>query len=401
MSSDKKIRVAWMGFGGRGSSFIDGFRKLNLWGTRVTCAGVYDTSEESARKSMKRLKEEYPFYSDPGELFEKGKPDACIIASFECAHLENYRVAVKYGIPVMVEKPLEVSLESAAEFLRLAQNVKAPTLMAFNMRFAPIINRAKEIIDAGDVGTIHSMRFHNNVHYGSGYFRCWMRLRKNVGSLFCEKGAHDLDIMNFLSGSFPASLYAVSKRYEYGGDAPNDLQCRNCPKEHDCPESMLNKHLNLGIDMPSELQKVKDFCVWANEADVNDDDICVIEFENGMQGVYVQTYYTPYSYKSRIYCLVGSKGLLEIDLDEYEGDIVLYPRYGSKLETRREHFDYHREHAYNGDVPLTRHFYKVIIGEEKPRSTIRDGYISVVSALAATRSGDERKIIDVKSLYKF
>ena len=401
MASDKRIRIAFMGFGGRGSGFIDKFRWLNLWGDEVTCAGVYDISEESARKSMRRLGEEYPFYSNPDELFQKEKPDACIIGSFESAHCENYKVAAKYDVPVMVEKPLAASLEDAHEFLRIAKKSKGDVLMAHNMRYAPILTRAKEMIESGLVGTIHSMRFHNNVHYGSGYFRSWMRLRKNVGSLFCEKATHDLDIMNYLARSYPVKIYAVSKRYEYGGDAPNDLCCSECPKELDCPESMLNKYLSMGGSVPEELKKSRDLCVWAKEADINDDDMCILEFENGSQGTYVQTFYTAYSYKSRIYTLVGSKGMLEIDLDEYEGDLVFYPRYGSKKETLREHFDYRMRQHYNADVYLTKHFYKVIIGEEKPTSTVRDGYIAVVTGLAATKSADEGKIIDMTSMYRF
>jgi len=223
VTKEKKVRIVFMGFGGRGSGFIDKLRWLNLWGHGVSCAGVYDISEESARRSMKRLGEEYPFYRDADELFQKEKPDACIIGSFESAHFENYKVAAKYDVPVMVEKPLTASLEDAHEFLRIAKKSKAPVLMAHNMRFAPIIRRAKELIDGGLVGTIHSTRFHNNVHYGSGYFRSWMRLRKNVGSLFCEKATHDLDIMNYLTASYPVKIYAPSQKDTNTGATPRTI----------------------------------------------------------------------------------------------------------------------------------------------------------------------------------
>ena len=396
----KRIKIAFMGFGGRGSGFIDTFRRLNLWNDTVSCAGVHDISEESARRSMKRLGEEYPFYSDADELFLKEKPDACIIGSFENAHFTNYSVAAKYDIPVMVEKPLTTSLEEARAFLELSDKSKGPVLMAHNMRFAPILGRAKEMVDEGLVGTVHSLRFHNNVHYGSSYYRRWMRLRKNIGSLFCEKATHDLDIANFLTGSYPVSVYAVSKRYEYGGDAPNDLRCRDCPKQLDCPESMLNKSLSVG-QMPEELEKAEDLCVWAAEADINDDDICILEYDNGMQGSYVQTFYTPCSYKSRIYTLVGSRGILEIDLDEFEGDLVFYPRYGSKKESLREHVDYRMRQHYDADLWMTKHFFKIIIGKEEPSSTVRDGYIAVVTGLAATQSADEKRVVDLRSLYRF
>jgi len=397
MAVPDKIRIAWMGFGHKGSILIDRFRELNLWGKAVTCAGVYDVSEQSARKNMELVDVKCPFYSDADELFQREKPHACYISSIDSAHLENFRVAVKYNVPVMVEKPLEVSLETAAEFLHLAAGAKAPVLMAHNMRFCPILNRAKEIISAAEVGTIHSIRFHNNIPFGSTFFRQWFRLRRNVGSLICEKGSHDIDIMNFLSQSYPVKVFALSKRYEYGGDRPNDLRCPDCPEELDCPESRLNRYLNSGI----ETVKASNLCVYAEEADISDDDMCVMEFENGIQAVYVQTFYTPRSYKHRLYTLVGSMGILEIDLGETEGDIVFYPRYGSKKETRREHFDYHMRNHYNSDIYLAKHFYRVIVGEERPRCGVRDGYIAVVAALAATQSADERRIVDVKSLYQF
>ena len=133
--------------------------------------------------------------------------------------------------------------------------------------------------------------------------------------------------------------------------------------------------------------------MYAREIDVTDDNVCILELDNGAHGTYVQTLYTPYAYKSRIYTLVGSLGVLEIDLDEYAGDLTIFRRYGSKHDRTAEHFDYLQRHHYNADHYLVRHFYDVMTGRLPPQCTVEDGLMAVQAASAAVASSESGQTV--------
>ena len=389
-------RVAYIGLGRRGASFVQRFRELGLLGTKMEIVGAYDVDIESAGKCAKNVGIDIPIFNEPKRLFKETCLDAVIIASYENAHLDNFRT-IPSDIPVFIEKPLADTVENAREIVTLARERKAPVVVGHCMRFAPILQRAKQVVDEGRIGRINSFRFHCNVHYGHVYFRTWMRLRANVGDAIIEKGCHDFDILHVLTGSTTEKIINSAKRFEYGGDKPNNLHCSVCPEASICPNSLKNLHLHvLGESVPEELQALgRSLCVYAKEIDIKDDNICLLQLRNGVHGTYVQTLYTPYSFKGRLYTLIGSEGVLEIDLGTYEGDLRIYPRYGSKNELSHEHFDYHSRNHYNGDLFMIQHFFDVMSGVAEPICTVEDGYLAVATAEAASKSAEGNKMVDV------
>ena len=394
------LKIAYMGFGKRSASFVKRFRELGLLDAKVAIVGAYDVAVTNAEAHARDVNLDMPVYDDGDRMLAETRPDAVIIGSFDSAHLENFRQVQPLNVPVMVEKPLESDLERASEFVRLARRNTAPVLVAHSMRFSPIIRRAKQMLDEGRIGKVHSFRFHNNVHYGHGYFRKWMRLKANVGSIVVEKGCHDLDILHMLMGSRTTNVFSSSKRLVFGGDRPSDLRCRDCPDVATCRDSLPNNYLNvLGDSVPWELsERRRDLCVFAREIDTNDDDVCLLRLESGAHGTYIQTLYTPYSFKSRIYTLVGTLGILEIDMDEVAGDLRIYPRYGSKKDLVREHIDYLGTNNYNSDRYVIRHFYDVITGVSEPACSVEDGYLAIAVAITAGISAEKNQPLDVPGI---
>lgn len=383
-------RIASLGLGGRGTSFADTFRQLGMYGSDVEFVGGYDVNPDNSRQWGRRFGIEIPMFDSPEKLLRETRPDAVIIASFDSAHLENFQAVASLDLPVMIEKPLEASLERARRLAELASNREAPVLMAHNMRFAPILQRARNLLLQGVIGRVNSFRFENNVHYGHCYFRNWMRQRKHVGDILLEKGAHDLDILHMLTGSRTRNVFALSRRFEFGGDRANDLHCRDCQDRTTCRDAIGNYLFEVEGTQVRQAQEdaVFDLCVYAKEIDVTDDNVCLLQLADGSHGTYVQTLYTPKAYKSRIYRLVGSLGIMEIDLDEYAGELRIYRRYGSKNDLTTETFDYHHRHHYNGDHYMVRHFYDMITGKSAPQCTVEDGLAAVEAATAAVRSSD-------------
>ena len=386
-------RIAVIGFGGRAICYARGFQEsIN---NKIEIVAVADTDKDGAKSRLLSVGlDKAKIYDTVEKLIAKEDDlDGFIIASPDHCHLESFSAVEHLNKPILLEKPLEGNAENFIVLEKKLKKYKAPVLVGHCMRHSPILKKAKELIDNGEIGEVKSMRFVQNCHYGDVFYRDWHRLRKNISSLFVEKATHDFDIMHMLNGdSYAKNVFAFSKLNKFGGGKSNALRCSNCRDEVSCPDSLLNLHANIhGLKMTVEQsQKKKDLCVFAKEIDINDDDMCMIEFANGVQGSYIQTFYTPANYRSRIYAVVGTMGVMEIDMGCYKGEILISPRYGTKGDQYLYKFDYLERNHYNGDTFLIRNFLGILNGSEKPFTNVEAAIMAEKLGLAAAKSAETR-----------
>lgn len=83
--------------------------------------------------------------------------DAVIIANPHKYHLETLSQCVKAGKHCLVEKPLAVSLDGLNEVLAQANDQNLVISIGFNMRFRPVVEVAKNVIDS--LGQLYWARF--------------------------------------------------------------------------------------------------------------------------------------------------------------------------------------------------------------------------------------------------
>lgn len=118
-------------------------------------------------------------------------------------HAEPSVAALKAGVPVLCEKPLANDLESAERMADAAADAGVPTATAFNYRFIPAIQYAKNLIESGELGEIH--------HFRGRYLQDWLANpeapwswrndEELAGSgALGDLGAHTIDLARFLVG---------------------------------------------------------------------------------------------------------------------------------------------------------------------------------------------------------
>ena len=94
--------------------------------------------------------------------------DAVYVVTPHTAHYESVQAALKYGKPVLCEKPMCVSEQQAKELFALAAAKKLYLAEAMWTWFAPTAHKVKEWVDAGRFGSIQSVvaNYHmNGKHY--------------------------------------------------------------------------------------------------------------------------------------------------------------------------------------------------------------------------------------------
>lgn len=111
--------------------------------TAARAQGLVDTLGVSAR-----ISDSYDaLCADP-------QVDAIYVATPAAAHLENVRMALKAGKPVLCEKPFTVTADEARQLAALARDQGVFCMEAMWMRFIPAIQDLKFRIDAGEIGAV-------------------------------------------------------------------------------------------------------------------------------------------------------------------------------------------------------------------------------------------------------
>jgi predicted dehydrogenase len=136
-------------------------------------------------------------------------------------HQQVSITALEAGIPVLSEKPLADTLDSARAIVRKANETGVLHMVAQNRRYSVPAQTLKQVIDAGRMGKIASVsvEFFKGPHFGG--FRDEMPY-----PLIIDMAIHHFDMMRFFLGSDAVSLFGRSWNPPwswYRGDASASL----------------------------------------------------------------------------------------------------------------------------------------------------------------------------------
>ncbi len=403
---DKKIGI--IGFGVMGKHL--GHELGLVTGGLAKVVAVFEPNDEKYRQSCEFVGYKPVRCDSIGQLLEQ-EIDGIIVSSPNHCHLENLKELEGSDLPILLEKPLDSSFEKICDILRFSESYRGSIVVDHVMRYAPIVAKAKELIEAGTIGKICSASFVQNCFYGNYMYHCFRRTMNGSGGMFIEKATHDFDIMMYLLKSKPVKMSAVARRQAYGGDKPDDLQCRNCEEKLTCKESVNNIHYRHGATETMEVKESEDLCVYAKSVDVPDNEMCMMELENGTFSTYAQCFFSPSSYTTREYEIVGLDGIMRISFSlvgtHDKGRLLICKRFGAPEDAVTYDFDFQGRIHYNGGGAVARHFCRVIDKEEAPFTTVRQAFLAGVLGFAATlaaKTGEfvcPEKILpaDIKSIW--
>jgi len=391
-----KKKIGIVGFGEMGKRH--GLEFTEATHGLIEIAGVVEPSDEMYRKGCEwNGRSSIPRFSSIAELLEKCDIDGALITSPNFTHLSNLKQFEGRTLPVLIEKPLDTHIESISEIVRFAQHYKGPILVDHVMRYAPIIRRARQLIDEGLLGRIIGFEFTQRCD--AGMFHNFRRTLRGGGGQMIEKATHDLDVMLFLCGSTPKRVAMMARQEYVGGSKSNDLRCSECDERIYCPSAFVPKQRYEGIE---DVHLNNDLCVFAEEVDVNDHETCLIELADGTFGTYSQTFMYHIKGHSRIYEVMGTKGALYIDLSTenpgYRGRLTYHPQENNG-EVITYDYDYFLKIHYNGGPYVARHFYELMCGREtQPFTTVPQAFVAEMLGFAAMKSAQEDKFVKVDSL---
>lgn len=155
------------------------------------------------------------------------RPDIVFDVTIPAAHHEVVTTALSAGCHVLGEKPMATSMEQARAMVATAKETGKLYAVTQNYRYQEAIQRVKQALDAGGIGTIHSIHADFFVGARFGGFRAQM---DHV--LIVDMAIHPFDMARYLSGSKPLSVYCHEVNppgswYRHGANASAIFEMSN------------------------------------------------------------------------------------------------------------------------------------------------------------------------------
>lgn len=180
---------------------------------------VMDTRLDVAEQVKQEFGAKYAFDTIE-EVLALEEIDAVYIATPVFCHKEQAMKAAKAGKHILLEKPMGLTVAEAEEIAAYCKEQGVKLGAGLMMRFSAYHQKMKELISAGVLGDIVSMR---------GQLTCWYpeipgnwrqdKARSGGGALM-DMGIHCIDLLQYISGTKAeaVSCFAGNQTFNYSAD---------------------------------------------------------------------------------------------------------------------------------------------------------------------------------------
>jgi len=209
-----------VGIAGLVHGHVGGFLQQNQHRADIQIVGVAEADTKLA--SFYESKFSLPhniFFASVDEMIEKTKPQAVLAYTNTFDHRSVVEACARHGIPVMMEKPLAVSLEDALAMQAAAQRRKIQVLVNYETTWYRSNRAAYDLVHDNSIGDIRKVVVHDG-HSGpkeinvEPWFLNWLTDPKlnGAGALF-DFGCYGADLMTWLMDNRrPDTVTAVTQR---------------------------------------------------------------------------------------------------------------------------------------------------------------------------------------------
>ncbi|KAJ3125322.1 hypothetical protein HK098_000386 [Nowakowskiella sp. JEL0407] len=343
----------------------------------------------------------------------------CMIASRNANHKKDCLFAISKGYHIFCEKPLALTIPDCTAILesyQTSRNLYSPPLRfvtGFVLRHAAMYQHIHTLVSKNFVGKIISCEFNEllGLEHGSYIFRNWRRKISEGGPNILEKCCHDLDIIIWLINSVPGGgNWWPSRVAAFGGT-----------------NIFVKENLDAAENIRSEFEKVSGpisasrlFRNWASYTesasldnpftsggDIEDNLVSIIEFDSGVRISFHLNCFS--AIKQRRLLICGIEGTIEADLKT--GQIRANRISGKDIPEESDKSFKSTNHG-GGDYFLVVDWFKQIVGTGNEQSgsnsaenssasdlggTIKDMYVSAVTALAIEEARRNTRIVDLET----
>jgi myo-inositol 2-dehydrogenase/D-chiro-inositol 1-dehydrogenase len=337
--TEKNLRIGIIGAGRIGKVHAE---TLAFRLPEATVSAIADVNGDAAKEVAERFRIPRAVL-DSGEIINDPSIDAVLICSPTETHAELVIQAARAGKHIFCEKPIDHSLSKIDLALHEVKKSGVKFQVGFNRRFDANFSRVRAAVTEGEIGTPHLMHI---VSRDPGPPP--ISYVKVSGGIFLDMTIHDFDMARFLVGDEVESIYTAG-----------------------------------GVRVDPEIGKAGDL----------DTVVIVLQFRNGVIGTIDNSRQAVYGYDQRVEIL-GSKGAITTE-NCYPNQAILST--GTAVQ-RDLPLHFFMDRYTESFVSELRAFVQAILRNKPVPVNGMDGRIAVVMGLAARKSYDERRPVQLNEV---
>ncbi len=202
----KTLNIGMIGYAFMGKAHSAAYRDVARYFPDVKVKPVMKAICGRNEGAVKQAAEQFGWESyetDAMQLINRPDIDIVDVCTPGWAHKEQVIAAAKAGKHIICEKPIGNTLKEARAMTDAVNKADVSSLVMFNYRRIPAVALAKQLIDAGEIGTVY--------HFRAQYLQDWIadpnfpmvwRLDKKLtgSGALGDLGSHITDLARFLVG---------------------------------------------------------------------------------------------------------------------------------------------------------------------------------------------------------
>ncbi len=205
----QQVRLGIVGLGAQGSMYA---RLITQGQVPNMVIGAICDPDPAKAELVASSYPDVPFFTDYLEMLDSGSVDAVVTCVPHYLHPEMGIAALSHGVHALVEKPAGVYTKQVSELNAYAASKPELTFaIMFNQRNNPLYQRIKEIVDAGEIGSIRRTNWIITTWWRpQGYYEqsAWRATWGGEGGgVLVNQAPHQLDLVQWICG-VPRSVYA-------------------------------------------------------------------------------------------------------------------------------------------------------------------------------------------------
>lgn len=195
------VKVGIVGIGNIGTAHANTLYKGEVSGAKLTAVcDILPNRREFCEKNYSDV----AIFDDYKKMFESGLVDAVIVSTPHKLHCDIATDALKFGLNVLVEKPIDITVSKALAINELAKKTDKKFAIMFNQRTNDVFAKARNIVRSGALGELKrtvwiiTNWYRTQRYYDSAGWRAtWSG---EGGGVLLNQAPHNLDLWQWICG---------------------------------------------------------------------------------------------------------------------------------------------------------------------------------------------------------
>lgn len=193
------VRIGFIGTGGIAGAHMKNLRTFD----DVEFAAMCDVATERAEAAAAEYGGQA--YSDFRRMYDEADLDAVYICTPPFAHGDQEKLACAQGLPMFIEKPVALDLDTALDIEAHVRQSGVLTSVGYHWRYTGQAQYARTLLKSA-----------GPVLGGLGYWMgglpgtAWWRVRSQSGGQHVEQTTHVFDVARFLFDSEPIAVHGLA-----------------------------------------------------------------------------------------------------------------------------------------------------------------------------------------------